>query len=445
MRLADTLIVGRDAGATLIADKLAARGERVLQLDPDPPRPPSPTARKPRRIALRPRPVDLDDWARRGLPEWSWACCLPALRALETDLDFDDPWHGRSGPVQIQRYREEELRPWQAAFMQACAELGFERCEDLNAPGALGCGPLPLSEPLEPTGPRLQRAIPRRLRVANGRVDGLELQVGNAVQTVHSARVVLCGGVSSTLGLLLRSGIGPAAELRRLGLNPVLELQGVGSRLLVQPVVEIALLPRHGGSSIADPRFQTGLRLSPSGSHTQGEVWLQPGSWRRMAGQPMELLSLHALVSKPRQTHSIRLDDADPRRKPRIVIGSRPADPDDVELATDALELAWLAATSSPMRELAELSLPSARVLGSRRRLRHWIRRRWTLGPQIAGTAAMGPADDPLAVTDAHGRVHGLKGLWIADASLMPSMPASDPHLTTLLLAQRLASWLSEA
>lgn len=441
MRVADTLVVGRDAGATLIANELAARGERVLQLSPGPP---APTARKPQNVALRPRPVDLDDWAAAGLPEWSWANCRPALRALETDLDFDDSSHGRSGPIRIRRDREDELTPWQAAFLQACGELGFERCEDLNAPGALGCGVLPMSEPLEPTEPSLNRGLPRRLLLSKRQVEGLELEVGGAVQTLRCRRVVLCGGASSTLGLLLRSGIGPAAELSRLGVTPVQALQGVGSRLLVQPAVEIGLVPRRGSCSIADPQFQTGLRLSPPGSSTQGEVWLQPGSWLSIAGQPMELLSLRALVAKPRQRHSIRLDDAAPRRPPRIVTQSQPPDPDDVELAADSLELAWLAATSSPMRELADLSLPGRQVLGSRKRLRRWIRARWTLGPQLAGVAPMGPPEDPLAVTDAHGRVHGLRGLWIADASLMPSMPASDLQLTTLLIAQRLASWLSE-
>ena len=78
-------------------------------------------------IALRGQPYDYDEWAARGLPEWSWDACLPAFKRLEDDLDFDNEWHGKDGPIPIRRHPPGELVPWQAAFVEACRELGLPR------------------------------------------------------------------------------------------------------------------------------------------------------------------------------------------------------------------------------------------------------------------------------------------------------------------------------
>ena len=73
--------------------------------------------------------------------DWSWDSCLPAFKRLETDLDFDNEWHGREGPIPIRRHPPEELVPWQAAFLEACAEVGFPACDDSNDPTKTGAGP----------------------------------------------------------------------------------------------------------------------------------------------------------------------------------------------------------------------------------------------------------------------------------------------------------------
>ena len=89
-------------------------------------------------IALRGQPEDYDEWAALGLDEWSWEKCLPAFKRLERDLDFDDAWHGDSGPLPIGR--EAELATWQAAFLEACAERGYPEAPDSNRPGSYGAG-----------------------------------------------------------------------------------------------------------------------------------------------------------------------------------------------------------------------------------------------------------------------------------------------------------------
>ena len=92
-------------------------------------------------IALRGMPYDYDQWASLGLPEWSWEHCLPAFKRLEHDLDFDNGWHGRQGPIPIRRHTPDGLVPWQAAFVEACLELDFPRSADSNDPTTSGVGP----------------------------------------------------------------------------------------------------------------------------------------------------------------------------------------------------------------------------------------------------------------------------------------------------------------
>jgi choline dehydrogenase len=85
-------------------------------------------------IALRGQPHDYDEWASLGLREWSWEACLPAFRRLENDLDVQNEWHSQDGPLPLRRHPASELVPWQAAFLDACAELGFPRCADSTTP-----------------------------------------------------------------------------------------------------------------------------------------------------------------------------------------------------------------------------------------------------------------------------------------------------------------------
>ena len=97
-------------------------------------------------IALRSHAHDYDEWDARGLRGWSFDACLPAFKRLETDLDRDDPWHGKHGPLPIRRHPKEELAPIHARFLDACAELGFPPCPDHNAPHATGYGPHPMNK-----------------------------------------------------------------------------------------------------------------------------------------------------------------------------------------------------------------------------------------------------------------------------------------------------------
>lgn len=407
-------------------------------------------------IALRGQPEDYDEWS-SYVPSWSWSSCLPAFRRLERDLDFDDDYHGREGPLPLRRHPPSEWSAWQAAFVEACVERGFPVCPDTNRPGSHGVGPHTMNKV---NGHRVSaaeaylsddvrarenlqlraRCATRRVLVKNGRVEGLEVEIAGTVERLQCAQVVLCAGALNTPGILLRSGIGAAADVARIGCELVHELPAVGQRLLDHPGYAIFLRPRIGAPTRrTDPLIQTVLRY-PSGSGHPSDMLLQPGSKLALPRADIPLLSVMGSIGKPRGTGTLHFESAAPHAKPQIV--SRLLEnPHDRELAVDAMMLAHELTQSAPMRKLAAPLWPSPRTLRDRASAREWIPRACDSGYHPCGTAPMGK-DPATAVTDERGQVFGIRGLYIADASLMPTIPSSNTHLPSLMIAERIAEWL---
>jgi choline dehydrogenase len=411
-------------------------------------------------IALRGQPEDYDEWASLGLPEWSWDRCLPAFLRLENDLDVRNRWHSQEGPIPIRRHRPEELTPFQAAFLEACEELGFPRCDDHNDPTKTGYGPHAMNKVngqrmsaarcyLTPDVRRRKgfalraRAHVARVLFSGAKVIGVEASIDGRAERIDCERVVLCAGAIHTPALLLRSGIGPADELQKLGVPRVADVPGVARRLLDHPGTAIVLLPRHDLVRPGDPLIQTGLRFRSSGSAFPNDTLLQPGSWLQFGQGELPLVCLMTHVGKPTGSARIRYPSVAPDARP-IIEGRFLLDADDLEKAAEAMEIAYLLATSPPLRALARPLLPDDSGFGSRRAIRSWIPRQCGSGFHPSGTAPMGPDDDPHGVVDQHGRVRGVEGLLVADASIMPTVPTANTHLPTLMIGERFGEWLRE-
>lgn len=411
-------------------------------------------------IALRGQPRDYDEWAERGLSEWSWAECLPAFKRLERDLDVDNEWHGQDGPLPVRRHPPEEWAPWQAAFVEACRELGFPACYDSNEPGTHGVGPHAMNKV---AGRRISVAeayltaevrrrenfelrpntLVRRVLLRGRTVCGVEVEGPDGVQTLEAERVVLCAGAINTPGMLLRSGIGPRAEVERLGCAKVADLPAVG-RLLDHPGTAIFLRPRFGApGSYRHPLIQTVLRYSTGRVGGPADMLLQPGSKLTLPRIDVPLVSVMCSVGKPRGQGRMHWLSADPRARPHID-SQLLAEPHDLALAADAMQLAHRLAQTRPMSELAAHFWPSARVLRKRARVEEWIFGACDSGYHPCGTAAMGVAGDPQAATDGRGRVFGVENLYVADASVMPTIPSSNIHLPVLMVAERIGAWLRD-
>jgi choline dehydrogenase len=410
-------------------------------------------------IALRGQPHDYDEWASLGLREWSFGACLPAFKRLENDIDMRSEWHSQDGPVPIRRHAARELVPWQAAFIEACFSLGFPRCDDSNDPRTTGAGPhamnllggIRMSAARCYLGPAVRRrpnlgirphTLVRRVLLSDRRVTGVEVETHGRVHAIRSRRVVLCAGATSTPGILLRSGIGPRLDVERLGVDVVVDSPAVGARLLDHPGMAIFLRPRPGVQSLEHPLIQTVLRYQSRNSSQPNDVLVQAGSVVPLPSGTLPLVSIMCSLGKPRGHGTITYSSPNPKVRPHIE-SRLLVDDADRQRAVEGLQIAVELARSPAMRDLAKFFWPPRRVVLGSGGLNSWIGRICDSSYHPCGTVPMG-VDGAGAATDPRGRVRGVEGLWVADASLMPTIPSAHTNLTVLMMGERFGEWLRD-
>jgi choline dehydrogenase len=405
-------------------------------------------------FALRGHPADYDAWARAGNQGWSFADVLPYFTCLESDADFGGaPWHGDSGPLPVRRYLGGELTDVAWAGMAALADTGAATVPDANEPGAVGVSPLPVNTrdgrristavaylPAGRSRPGLTIRCDTEVAVlltSRARVTGVRLASG---EQVHAGRVVVCCGAYGSPALLLRSGIGPAAQLRALGIAVVADLPGVGGNLIDHPAVSVDLRYRRPVRKV--PRFQAAATFRSTRARPDGPPDLQCIVGGPFAGDPATFF-LGAALLKPRSRGSVRLRSADPAAAPRIDLGYF-REPSDLDRLAEAVARAREAARAPAVTELSGgTELAPGADDGAGGSLRGWIRRSvWTYHHPV-GTCAMGTDPAAGAVTGASGEVHGIAGLTVSDASVMPDIPSANTQLATIMVAERIASLLA--
>jgi choline dehydrogenase len=412
-------------------------------------------------VALRGSPFDYDGWAAAGNPGWSFAEVLPVFRALERDLDFADEWHGASGPVPVRRPPEAEQTPLQRAFTLAAIARGHALVPDHNRPGAVGVGATPMnvlegtrmSAALTHLGPARARpnleirpdSIVDRVAVRRGRAEGVLLAGG---ERLDAGLVVLAGGAYGSPAVLLRSGVGPAAALRALGVPVVADLGGVGEALADHPRLSVEL-PVCGPVD-AGPRYGALLTMRsslapPGGGHDLHVFAAGPdASDRSPSGASCELV---VSVVAPRARGRLTLRSADPAAAPRIETGHlRHAD--DVRRAVEGIVEARRLSREAPLAALLvgpELAPGAAISDRDEAALAARLRAQVRTYHHPAGTCRMGPDPGRGAVVDAQGRVHGVAGLVVGDAAILPDVPAANTNLPVTMVAERIAAWLTGA
>jgi choline dehydrogenase len=411
-------------------------------------------------IALRGQPRDYDEWAERGLPEWSWDRCLPAFKRLETDLDFNDEWHGQGGPIPIRRHPPDELTAWQTTFLEACDELGFARCADTNNPRTTGAGPHAMNKV---DGERMGAArcyltakvrarenlrivpdtVVRRVLFANRQAMGVEVERFGRVFEILGDRVVLAGGAVATPGILLRSGVGPERDVARMGVDLVADVPGIGAKLLDHPGVAVFFRPRaRGFTKLTDPLIQTVHRYRATGSDCPNDMQVQPGSWVPLPWGDLPWVTISLCVGKPRGAGTLRFDSHRPEDPPRIETRLL-EDPDDAARAKEGLRIIGALARTRAVSRVAQIAYPR-RAFDDAGEPRMSLPQITGSGYHPCGTVPMGPSSDPLAATDGRGRVRGVERLFVADASLMPTVPSSNTHLPSLMIGERMGEWLRD-
>jgi len=423
-------------------------------------------------IALRGVPEDYDGWAALGNPRWAWQNVLPYFIRLENDLDYGTAsYHGSHGPLSIRRHTREELVPFQAAYLDACAELGEKRgyvpCADHNDPDSTGYGPHPmnkagdlrLSAALAYLTPEVRRrpnlavrpnTDVRRVLVNNGAATGVEVRADGVIESLTARQVVVSSGAIHSPAVLIRSGIGPRAVLDRLGLDVVKPLEGVGQHLMDHPAIGPTLYPREGLAGFDDPVIQTTMRYTAfSSAHPEAskgdrnDMQLEPLSFMHVTGGRL-LTGIAACVFKSYSTGRLEFDSADIGANPGIVMDYL-SDERDYDKLMDGLQRAVELAQTRAIDAVCEgVRRPTEAEFADRAALDTWVRRNVSTGAHPSCTCRMGPRDDPTAVVDERGFVHGLSGLRVVDASIMPCVPSANTNIPTIMIGERIGEWVRE-
>lgn len=462
-------------------------------------------------MANRGSPADYAEWEALGAAGWGWDDCLPVFRRIEADRDFAGPLHGSDGPLTIRRIGDDRISPFVLRVMQTLERRGNPIRADQNGSWEDGAyrGAIAVSD----QGQRLPTSIAYltpevrsrsnltiltghradRLLFDGRRVTGAEIMGADGrAQAIGAGEVIVAAGAIHSPALLLRSGIGPAADLQPLGIPVVANLGGVGRNLMEHPSIAVAAtLPpamrvrdRGEHHEQAIWRFSSGLGgLPPGDMHA---AILSRSGWHSVG---LRMGSLFFWVNKSCSRGFLTLASADLAAEPhvdfRMLSDRRDLDRLKLALRMGAAVLldphmdghrgpvfpssysprvariagpgTWNAVQRGALSALLDLAGPlratllhAAVTLGTTLdgllrdddALTDFVRRHVGGTWHPSGTCRMGQEHDPAAVTSPQGRVHGVAGLRVADASLMPSIPCANTNIPTIMIAERIADFI---
>ncbi|MBR7833128.1 mycofactocin system GMC family oxidoreductase MftG [Actinospica durhamensis] len=414
---------------------------------------------------VRARREDFDRWAAAGNPAWAYDRVLPHLRALENDLDYGaSPVHGGSGPVPVRRGGLDH--PAATAFRSAASLLGYPEEPDKNDQAAPGFGPVP-SNAVDgvrkntaltylgaevrdrPNLRVLGESTVRRILFAAGRATGVLIEHDGRLLTLDAGTVVVSAGALGSAHLLLLSGIGPRADLERLGIPVVRDAPALGTRLSDHP--QIALEwgnqddwgePREswlGGCLHLRLPGGTGTPAGPGDAEILQSLVPMAGLVAGTTAVPGAALPFLVSVLTPRPTGVMRLRSADPLAPADIDLGYL-GTAEDRRRMREAVRAAAALVETPPFTDRGPgLIEPGRAILEDDDALDAWIHGHLGTAQHTCGTVPMGPEGDPDAVVDQYGRVHGVRGLRVADTSILPDAPHRGPAATAVLIGELVA------
>ena len=412
-------------------------------------------------VYLRGHRSDFDGWAKSGCVGWDYESVLPYFRRMETVRGGDPRYRGTAGPMSPAPASSDVANPLSQVFLDAAAAAGFPLTEDFNGAVAEGAGWHDLSISggtrqstaaayLHPVRDRANLTVmtdsrAHALRFVGNRCVGVDFAHDGRDMTVYAdAEVVISAGAVDSPRLLLLSGIGPAAELQAAGVGVVHDLPGVGRNLHDHPLCSVVY-------EAAQP--------IPAAKTNHAETSLLWRSDHSLAGPDMQLMFIHvpfhpphlaappnsytlAVATVPDARGSIRLAGPDPATPPLI-------DPNYLGVESD-------------IRRMVH-GVRVAREIAAREPFAPWRGREVLPGPDVTdevalrafvargtgtyfhpvGTCAMGTGPD--AVVDPDLRVHGLAGLRVVDASIMPRVMPVNTNAAVIMIAEKAADLMRQS
>jgi choline dehydrogenase len=406
-------------------------------------------------IYIRADPSSYDAWAADAAPGWSYEDLLPYFRRTEQAAGRDSRYRGTQGPMKPMRATN--VHPVARVLAGALEQLGYPIADDLSGADREGVSWAELNVVdgvrqsaadgyLRPVldRPNLTVVTDARvgtLRLSGTRCTGVEYLLDGELRSADATReVIVCAGAIGSPHLLLLSGIGPADALRSHGIHVVVDLPGVGDNLADHPLGAVVYTP---------------ARLMPVGSNNQGRVLAALRTDSVLGAVDIQLLFIDVPFAqpalsvppegytiafsalRPHSRGSVTLASNDPQVAPVIDPGLM-ADERDMRTMLTALRLTREIGASEALAEWRkDEALPGPSVRTEEQE-RDYLRRSTGSYHHPVGTCRLGT--DERAVTDVELRVRGIEALRVADASVMPSIPAANTNATVLAIAERAAA-----
>lgn len=419
-------------------------------------------------IAIRPPMADFEEWARLGCAGWAPEDVLPYFARLEDDDEYgDQPHHGRGGPTPVHRNPQHAWGSVDRALADSALAAGFGWAPDVNSPGATGVSPYPINSRdarrvsvndayLEPA-----RELPGLTVRGDALVDsvvfegdraiGVRVVIDGSVVAEYADEVILSAGVIHSPAILLRSGIGPAGQLRALGIEVRQDLPvGVGMQDHAMAVLSLPLRPEAAITSPHDRHTNVCVRWSSeTGAHSDDLMFVslnQNVLAMATANADAHVGGYGVWLNRTHSRGELTLVSADPTVHPHVA----------QRMLSDERDL-------GPMREgvraLAELgrSAATAGILDgsldeANRALFDVLAHDGDLDDHLLATALdaqhgtstcrMGAPGAAEAVVDPECRVRGVRGLRVVDASIFPSVPRANTNLAAIMTGELMADRL---
>ena len=406
-------------------------------------------------VYLRGHPSDFDDWAKSGCVGWDYQSVLPYFRRMETVPTGDPRYRGTDGPMSPAPATAEVANPLSQVFLDAAVAAGFPLTDDFNGADAEGAGWHDLSISggtrqstaaayLHPVRGRanltvLTNSRARKLLFSGSRCVGVDfVQNGRDMFVYADAEVVISAGTVDSPRLLLLSGIGPAAELRRADVRVVHDLPGVGRNLHDHPLCGVVY-------EAAQP--------IPAARTNHAESSLLWRSDDALASPDMQLMFIHvpfhpphlaapansftlAVATVPDARGSIRLAGPDPTTPPLIdpnYLGSE----SDIRRMVHGIKVAREIAAGEPFSPWRAREVLPGPDVTDEAALRAFLARGTGTYYHPVGTCAMGTGPDAVVGPDL--RVHGLTGVRVADASIMPRVLPVNTNAAAIMIGEKAA------
>jgi choline dehydrogenase-like flavoprotein len=438
-------------------------------------------------LYVRGHPSDYDDWAAAGATGWGWDAVLPYFRKSERNMVHGGGLHGQDGPLHVSD--QQDPRPIAEAFIEAAEECQIPRNPDFNGPQQEGAGYYQVTQfsggarngercsaaaaYIHPNLSRpnlkvLTKARGLRVLQSEGRATGVLARLPGGNRIISARReVILCGGAFHSPQLLMLSGIGPGAELQRQGIAVQHDLPGVGQNL--QDHLDFILAYHANTTDLLGLGLQGAVNLTrhalewrKSGSGMMATPGAESGAFLKVGDRDRPDVQLHfvpaivenharrlhvgygyschACVLRPKSRGEVGLSSPDPMAAPRI-------DPRYLSHEDDAKDLLDAAiAMRQIMRAPAMVKYQTREIftqgVADQDLMSHIRARAGTIYHPV-GTCRMGTDSD--AVTDPEGRVRGVDGLRVVDASLMPTLIGGNTNAPVIMMAEKIADGMRSA